>query len=91
MQTITREEIRKLIDRKESFLLVEALPESFYEAGHLPGAIVIPAGYVAEIAPRLISDKKVMVIVYCGESYSQHSLRAVEEFRALGYGDSGPR
>jgi rhodanese-related sulfurtransferase len=85
MNTIRKEEILNLIERGERVFLVEALPESFFETGHLPGAISIPAGYVAELAPKFIPDKKVAVIVYCSSKICQNSRQALDEFKDLGY------
>src|SRR5437762_11648069 len=46
--TITRDELTTKINRGDHFLLVETLPESLYEQGHLPGAINLPPNRVAE-------------------------------------------
>ncbi|MEZ0223606.1 MAG: rhodanese-like domain-containing protein [Alphaproteobacteria bacterium] len=87
MKTISRNEIRELIERGENIALVEALPENFYDTGHLPGAIAIPAGHVADLAPELIPDRKKTVVVYCGGRICQNSAQAAEEFHNLGYSD----
>ncbi|MEZ0223602.1 MAG: rhodanese-like domain-containing protein [Alphaproteobacteria bacterium] len=85
MNTISRNELRDLMEKKERFYLVEALPETFYETGHLPGAISIPAGYVVELASNFIPDKKSLVIVYCNGRICQNSRQAIEEFQSIGY------
>jgi rhodanese-related sulfurtransferase len=87
MKTISRNEIRELMQRSENVALVEALPENFYETGHLPGAIAIPAGHVAVLAPSMIPDKKKTVVVYCSGRICQNSAHAAEEFQNLGYSD----
>ena len=87
MNTISRSEIRDLLERKAHFYLVEALPENFYESGHLPGAVSIPAGYVADLAPKFVPDKKATVVVYCSNQICQNSRQAIEEFQSLGYSD----
>jgi rhodanese-related sulfurtransferase len=87
MNTVTRGEIRDFLEKQASIVLVEALPENFYQAGHLPGAIAIPAGYVADLAPRFIPDKKTPIIVYCTGRICGNSAQAVEEFKSLGYAD----
>lgn len=62
---ITREELKGRIDRRERFVLVEALPEFMYSQGHLPGAINIPPPRVTELARKLIPDRSAEIIVYC--------------------------
>ena len=64
--TISRDELKKKIDRGDNFSLVETLPETAYHHAHLPGAINLPPDKVAAIAPTLLPDKNAAVIVYCG-------------------------
>ena len=44
--TISREELKAKMDRKDDFSLVETLEPAAYEAGHLPGALNLPPGRV---------------------------------------------
>ncbi len=63
--TISREELKSKIDRKDNFHLVEALaPEKFREA-HLPGAINIPYDRVRDLGPQLLPDKSAEIVTYC--------------------------
>jgi rhodanese-related sulfurtransferase len=36
-----------------------------YDDAHLPGAVNLPPGRVAELAPRLLPDKDAEIVVYC--------------------------
>jgi rhodanese-related sulfurtransferase len=65
METISREELKGKMDRKESFTLVETLQEVAYKHEHLPGAINLPPDRVRELAPRLLPDEAAEIIVYC--------------------------
>ncbi len=64
--TISRDELKRKIDRGDRFVLAEALPEDVYRKGHLPRAVSLPSDKVKELAPRLIPDKGTEVVVYCG-------------------------
>ncbi len=64
MEDISREELKKKIDRGDDFVLVETLEEEHYELTHLPGAINLPPGETDQ-AEELISDKSAEVVVYC--------------------------
>jgi rhodanese-related sulfurtransferase len=66
LETISRDELKGKLDRKERFTLVEALPEWMYQEGHLPGAIDLPPDKVREKAPDLLPDKDAEIVVYCG-------------------------
>jgi len=65
METITRDELKKKIDKHETFLLVETLPAETYHHAHLPGAINIPPDDLRELAPRRLPDKNADIVVYC--------------------------
>ena len=66
METISRDELKEKIDRKDNFVLVEALAQATYDHAHLPGAINIPPDQVAALAPTLLPDKDADIVVYCG-------------------------
>ena len=42
-KTISREDLRKKIEAKENFLLVETLPVEKFKTAHLPGALNVVA------------------------------------------------
>jgi rhodanese-related sulfurtransferase len=63
--TITRDELKRKIDRHDRFVLVDVLSPDTYGRERLPGAVNIPWGQVAGLAARLIPDKGSEVIVYC--------------------------
>ena len=62
MQTITRDDIKKLIDEQANIALVEALPKKEFAAGHLPGALSIPLETIRKAAPELLRDKQQQII-----------------------------
>ena len=63
--TISRDELRKMIERRHQFLLVETLPETAYHHAHLPGAKNLPPDKVTALAPTLLPDKNAEIVVYC--------------------------
>jgi len=65
--TITREELKAKIDRRDNFTLVETLPESAFQQGHLPGAINLPPDKIQELAPRLLPARNAVIVVYCAK------------------------
>lgn len=64
-KTISRDELKQKIDRKDDFVLVETLPRTAYEHAHLPGAINLPSDQVSLLAPKLLPDKNADIVVYC--------------------------
>jgi len=82
---ISHDELRRKIDSGEKFTLVDALQPGYYHTGHLPGAINIPVGQVAELAPTMLPDKNADIVVYCGGPTCNAAEKAATELAALGY------
>lgn len=69
MTTISKEELKRKIDRHEPFTLLEALAEESYSRAHLPGALRVDLNEPADQwAPRLVPDKNREVVTYCMNS-----------------------
>jgi len=83
--TITREALKRRLDAAEPVILVEALPEKYYTAGHLPGARLFPHDQAELLAPRLLTDKTATIIVYCASATCRNSHIAAETLERLGY------
>jgi rhodanese-related sulfurtransferase len=64
-RTISRDELKAKIDRKDNFLLVETLPATAYHHNHLPGAINLPPESVTSLASQILPDKNAEIVVYC--------------------------
>ena len=64
-RTISRDELKQKLDRKDDFLLVETLPAAAYHHNHLPGAINLPPDGVTTLASQLLPDKSAEIVVYC--------------------------
>lgn len=65
VKTISRNELKQKIDRRDQFLLVETLSEPAYHHAHLPGAINLPPDKVTKLAPKLLPDNGAEIVVYC--------------------------
>ena len=63
---ITRDELKRKLDSREEFVLLETLPQEKYKQGHIPGAINLPPDQVRQLAPKLLPDKNAEIILYCG-------------------------
>jgi rhodanese-related sulfurtransferase len=62
---ITRDELKKKMDRGEKFKLMETLPEGAFEMAHLPGATNLPPDKLRKLAPDVLPDKNEEIVVYC--------------------------
>jgi len=84
-KTITREQIKEKLDAEEPMTIIEALPQEYFDAEHLPGALNIPHDEVKTRAPDMLSDKNAFIIVYCASSDCQNSKIATDALQQMGY------
>ena len=84
-RTISREELKAKLDRRDAVILIEALPPKYYEDKHLPGAINIPHDQVDAMAPTLLPDKAAEIVVYCSNAPCRNSGIAAQRLVELGY------
>lgn len=85
VSTITRDELKAKLDRKEKLILAEALPETYYLDKHLPGAINLPHDQVDALAPVLLQDRSAQIVVYCANGPCRNSGLAAHRLVELGY------
>ena len=65
---IGRDELQARMDRGDPVILLEVLAPQYYRHSHLPGALNLPPGKVAEIAPDLLPDKEAEIVLYCWDA-----------------------
>jgi rhodanese-related sulfurtransferase len=82
---ISREELKAKLDRADVLVLLEALPATYFEDAHLPGAQNMPHDQVDALAPSLIPDRSTEVVVYCANTPCPNSGIAARRLQALGY------
>lgn len=84
-KTITRHSIKSHLDNADQMILVEALPEKYFNDAHLPGAVQINLGEVAAKAPVLLPDKGAKIVVYCANSACANSAKVAASLEKDGY------
>jgi rhodanese-related sulfurtransferase len=87
MKTISSQQLYASLQSTRAPLLLEALPERYYEQKHLPGAILFPHDEVAQRAAKVIPELTTPVVVYCASRSCQNSRIAAQRLIQLGYTD----
>jgi rhodanese-related sulfurtransferase len=82
---VTRSELQARIAANPDLVLLEALPQKYYDDWHLPGARHMPHDQVSSLAPTLAPDKRAEVIVYCASETCRNSHIAADQLIRLGY------
>ena len=82
---VTRNELQARIAANPALVLLEALPEKYYNDWHLPGARHFPHDQARQLAPETVPDKSAEIVVYCASSSCQNSHIAASVLRQIGY------
>jgi rhodanese-related sulfurtransferase len=85
MKKIERDVLKKMMDGREDFVLIDARTHEGFEQEHLPGAIRMPADCLAE---RMLKgyDRKRTVVTYCSGWDCESSTIAATKLERLGFG-----
>lgn len=80
---ITQEQAKELMDHETNYILLDVRTQEEFDAGHIPGAVLIPDYEITEKAQDILPDKDQLILVYCRSG--RRSKGAAEELAAMGY------
>jgi rhodanese-related sulfurtransferase len=83
-EKITREELRTLIETG-GVTVVDALPASYYDQRHLPGALNLVEDEVDARAEDLLPGKGAPIVTYCSNTACNNSQAVANRLANLGY------
>lgn len=83
-ELITRADLEAAIGTA-TVVLVDALPASYYDQVHLPGAINLVESDVDTEAPRLLPNKNATIVTYCSNEACGNSQTVASRLERLGY------
>lgn len=84
VKVISLEDLKKKIEQKEDFILVDVRSELEYKSGHLPNALNLPFNKInKKTASSLPKDEE--IIVYCSNTNCSLSERAAQKLKNLGF------
>ena len=84
-QTISRDQLKQMLESNQSVTLVESMPEDHFQQAHIPGAIRIGADEVESKASQLLPDKNAMIVTYCASPECTASETTAEKLSSMGY------
>jgi rhodanese-related sulfurtransferase len=76
-------EVKKKIDHREKFLLVDVREESEFAKDHLPGAIHLGKGILERDIEAKVPDLNAELVLYCGGGF--RSALAADNLQKMGY------
>lgn len=85
-EKITVEELKRRMEEKGDFIIVNVLNRDEFENGHIPGSINIPLEEdFEEQAKQILTDKDQEIVVHCSSFRCEASSDAAERLEGLGY------
>ena len=82
-EQISGAEAKALMDSESGYIILDVREQYEYDEGHIPGAVLIPYGEIADRAEKELPDKDQLILVYCRSG--RRSKIAAEELVKLGY------
>lgn len=79
----TVDDVKAMLDRQESFHLVDVREESEYAKDHLPNAIHLGKGVIERDVEQKIPQTDEKIVVYCGGGF--RSALAADNLQKMGY------
>jgi rhodanese-related sulfurtransferase len=76
-------DVKRRLDARETFVLVDVREESEFNAGHLPGAIHLGKGVIERDIERALPDQQAPIVLYCGGGF--RSALAADSIQKMGY------
>ena len=80
---ISQEEAKEMMSRDDGHVIVDVRRQDEYDAGHIPGAILIPNESIGSEAPEVLPDYDQIILIYCRTG--NRSKQASEKLVAMGY------
>ena len=68
-RTISTEDLKSKLDRKDPVKVIETLAPERYREAHIPGALNIPLDKIKELAPQVLPNKNAEIVTYCTNTH----------------------
>ena len=80
---ISQNEAMEMMARDNGHVVVDVRRQDEYDAGHIPGAILIPNESIGSDPPETLPDYDQIILIYCRTG--NRSKQAAEKLAAMGY------
>jgi sulfur-carrier protein adenylyltransferase/sulfurtransferase len=80
---VSLDELKRRLDAKEPYTLLDVREKEEYRAGYIPGAVSIPRGFLEIQVEGRLNDKKAKIVAYCAGG--TRSALAAKTLAELGY------
>ena len=87
MKTLTTQELKRMMDKKEDFALINVLPEQSFDEEHIPGSHNVPLkrdAFTSEVE-SIAGGKHRTIVVYCASRSCDASPSAAAKLKSEGF------
>ena len=83
IQYVSMNDIEKIMNENENYIILDVRTIEEYNDGHIPGAICIPNETIDENVVSKLPDKEQLILIYCRSG--NRSKQAANKLKDLGY------
>ena len=80
---IDQETAKRMMEADDGHVIVDVRRQDEYDAGHIPGAILIPNESIVDERPAQLPDLEQVILIYCRSG--NRSKQAAQKLADLGY------
>ncbi|NLI54604.1 MAG: rhodanese-like domain-containing protein [Clostridiales bacterium] len=82
-QKISAADAKARMDSGDELIILDVRTKEEFDAGHIPGAILVPNETIIDTQPDLLPDLNAEILVYCRSG--NRSAQAAKKLIAMGY------
>lgn len=83
IKEVTVDDVKKMMDRGDTFLLIDVREESEFAKDHLPSAIHLGKGVIERDIEQRVPETDTPLVLYCGGGF--RSALAADNLKKMGY------
>lgn len=80
---ISQEQAKEMMAREDGYVIIDVRRQDEYDAGHIPGAILIPNESIGTEQPEELPDLDEIILIYCRSG--NRSKQAAQKLFDMGY------
>ena len=80
---ISQEQAKEMMEKDDGHVVVDVRRQDEYDAGHIPGAILIPNETITDARPGQLPDFDQVILIYCRSG--NRSKQAAQKLFDMGY------
>ena len=80
---IDQETAKRMMEADDGHVIVDVRRQDEYDAGHIPGAVLIPNESIVDERPSELPDLEQVILIYCRSG--NRSKQAAQKLADLGY------